>query len=221
MAGARSRAGKRQSAWEDRALDRVRQQALQRGHRIVQAARQIVAEGGLDALTLRALLDKTGLARRAFYRHFAAMDDLLLALFEDTMAVGATRLREQLVTIDDPIAALEHAVRTIASGALATPDRLYNLAMTREHVRLAEQRPDELKAAHAPMHDLLADLLRAGIEAKAVRGADPSRLAEMIHGLVSTEVHRNLYRGADDVDWIDDLWEFCRGGIARPTGRAR
>ncbi|MBM4243686.1 MAG: hypothetical protein FJ148_07720 [Deltaproteobacteria bacterium] len=62
MAGGRSSAGKRQSAWEDRALDRVRQQALQRGHRIAQAARQIVAEGGLDALTLRAVLDKAGLA---------------------------------------------------------------------------------------------------------------------------------------------------------------
>jgi len=88
MAGGRSSAGKRQSAWEDRALDRVRQQALQRGHRIVQAARRIVAEGGLDALTLRAVLDKAGLARRAFYRHFAAMDDLLLALFEDTVRHG-------------------------------------------------------------------------------------------------------------------------------------
>jgi hypothetical protein len=58
------------------------------------------------------------------------MDDLLLALFEDTVAGGATRLREQLKEIADPIAALEHVVRTIASGALSSSDRIYNLAMT-------------------------------------------------------------------------------------------
>lgn len=221
MAGARPGTERRQRAWEERALDRVRQQALQRGHRIVRIARDLVAEGGLDSLTLRAILERSGLARRAFYRHFESMDDVLLALFEDTMAVGATRLREQLDEIDDPIVALEHVVRTIASGALSSSNRIYNLAMTQQHLRLAEQRPDELKAAHAPMNDLIADLLRAGMKAGVVRDADQSLLAEMIHRLVSTEVHRNLYRGADDIEWIDDLWEFCRGGIAAPARRRR
>jgi hypothetical protein len=34
---------KPQSAWEAPALDRVRQQALLRGHRVVKAARELVA----------------------------------------------------------------------------------------------------------------------------------------------------------------------------------
>jgi AcrR family transcriptional regulator len=213
MAGVSTRAGRSQRAWEERALDRVRQQALQRGHRVVKAAREIVSEGGLESLTLRAVLQKTGLARRAFYAHFGSMDDVLLALFEDTMAHGAARLREQLAGIDDPIVALEKLVRAIASGALSSSDRVYNIAMTQQHIRLAEHRPDELHAAHAPMNDLIADVLRAGIRAGAVREADASRLAEIVHALISTEVHRNLYRGADDTGWVDDLWEFCLGGI--------
>ena len=204
-------------AWEDRALDRVRQQALQRGHRIVRAARELVATGGLESVTLRALLDKTGLARRAFYSHFRSMDDVLLALFEDTMATGAARLREQIAPIDDPMMALEHVVRTIASTALSPPERIYTLAMSREHTRLAEQRSDELNSAHAPMTELIGDLLRAGMKAGAVRETDPTALSRIVHGLIATEVHRNLYRGADDTYWIDDLWDFCLGGVRVAT----
>jgi AcrR family transcriptional regulator len=213
MAGTSSGTKRPQRAWEERALDRVRRQALQRGHRLVRAARELVAEGGLESVTLRALLDKTGLARRAFYGHFRSMDDVLLALFEDTMATGAARLRGQITAMDDPMVALEHVVRTIASTALSPTERIYTLAMSQEHIRLAEQRPDDLSAAHAPMTGLIADLLRAGTKAGVVRETDPKALAQIVHGLIATEVHRNLSRNADDIDWIDDLWEFCLGGI--------
>src|SRR5215468_6168413 len=91
MAGASPDTKKPPRAWEERALDRARQQVLRGGYRVVRAARELVAEGGLDSVTLRALLKKTGLSRRAFYRHFESMDDVLLALFEDTMASGTAR----------------------------------------------------------------------------------------------------------------------------------
>jgi hypothetical protein len=149
------------------------------------------------------------------------MDDVLLALFEDTMASGAASLREQLASIDDPIAALEHVVRTIASTALSPSERIYTLAMTQEHIRLTEHRPKELNAALAPMSSLIGDLLRAGMKSGAVRETDPGALSEIVHGLIATEVHRNLYRGADDTEWIGDLWEFCLGGIARSSRRRR
>jgi hypothetical protein len=93
------------------------------------------------------------------------------------------------------------------------------LAISQEHIRLAENRPEELSAALAPMNELIADLLRAGMKTRAVRAADASKMAEIIHGLISTEVHRNLYRGAADPGWIDDLWDFCLGGIRRLVGR--
>jgi len=197
----------------------VREQALRRGHRIVQAATELVAEGGLESVTLRALLDKTGLARRAFYSHFRSMDDVLLAVFEDAMAAGAARFREDSERLVDPVAALEHVVRTTATAALSSSDRVYMLAMTQQHVRLAQHRPDELNAAHAPMTDLYADLLRTGMEKGVVRQADPRALAELIQGLISTQIHRNLHRVAEDAKWVDDLWEFVRSGIGASGGR--
>jgi len=44
-------------------------------------------------------------------------------------------------------------------------------------------------------------------------------MAEIIHALISTQIHRNPYRRADDTSWIDDLWDFCLGGIGRYTHR--
>ena len=100
MAGASPETKKPQRAWEERALDRVREQALQRGHRLVRAARELVAEGGLESVTLRALLDKTGLARRAFYSHFRSMDDVLLvAVTEKRTPADIDRLADTLAEV--------------------------------------------------------------------------------------------------------------------------
>jgi hypothetical protein len=76
MAGASPGTKRPQRAWEERALDRVRQQALQRGHRLVKAARELVAEGGLESVTLRALLDTTP---REILPATSGMDDVLLS----------------------------------------------------------------------------------------------------------------------------------------------
>jgi hypothetical protein len=71
------------------------------------------------------------------------------------------------------------------------------------------------------MSELIADLLRAGMETGAVRETDATALSEVVHGLIAAEVHRNLHRGAEGTGWIDDLWEFCLGGIGRSARRRR
>ena len=45
---------------------------------IVEAAYALLDEEGLEGLTIRAMLKRTGLARRAFYERFAGKDDLVL-----------------------------------------------------------------------------------------------------------------------------------------------
>ena len=75
--------------WEDRTAQRVmegsREQILERSRRIVEAAYELLEEDGLEGLTIRAVLNKTGLSRRAFYERFEGKDDLVLAVFEQTI----------------------------------------------------------------------------------------------------------------------------------------
>lgn len=200
----------RRPAWERRSLDRLGGQALQRSQRIIRAAHELVAEGGLEAVSLRPLLERSGLSRRAFYDRFEGMDDVLLALFEDTMRSGAAGLVKRLARVEGSLAKIEALVRTMASpGPSGRKSRTWVLAMTREHARLAELRPDELREATRPMDRLIAGILADGMKEGTVRDADPERLAEMLHALVASEVHRNLHLRSRGRAWIDDLCEFC------------
>jgi AcrR family transcriptional regulator len=204
-------------AWERRSLDRVGRQALQRSHKVIRAARELVAEGGLEAVTLRPLLEKSGLSRRAFYERFRGMDDVLLALFEETMAQGAVALAKRIAKVEGAAARLEALVRAMASGAQArSKDRTYMLAMSSEHVRLAEQRPAELLEATLPMTRLMAEILEAGMAEGTIRRTDPHALAETLHALVASEVHRNLHLERRGKGWIDALCDFCLCGVRKP-----
>jgi AcrR family transcriptional regulator len=211
----RAEAGDR-PAWERRSLDRVGRQALQRSHKVIRAARELVALGGLEAVTLRPLLEKSGLSRRAFYDRFRGMDDVLLALFEETMAQGAAALAKRIAKVEGAPARLEALVRAMASGAQGrSRDRTYVLAMSSEHVRLAEQRPRDLLAATRPMSRLMAEILEAGMREGTIREADPERLADMLHAVVASEIHRSLHLDRRGKGWIDDLCHLCLRGIQR------
>src|SRR5436309_4760446 len=86
------------AGWEERSASRVletgRDQILERSRKIVQAAYELLEEQGLEGLTIRAVLKKTGLSRRAFYERFEGKDDLVLAVFEHTIRNAATYLTE-------------------------------------------------------------------------------------------------------------------------------
>jgi AcrR family transcriptional regulator len=200
----------RRPAWERRSLDRLGGQSLQRSQRIIRAAHELVAEGGLAAVSLRPLLERSGLSRRAFYDRFEGMDDVLLALFEDTMRTGAEGLSRRVAKVEGALAKIETLVRTMASpGPGGQRNRTWVLAMTREHARLAELRPEGLREATRPMDRLIAGILEGGMREGTVRKADPDQLAEMLHALVASEVHRNLHLGRRGKAWVDDLCAFC------------
>jgi AcrR family transcriptional regulator len=202
------------AAWEQRSLARVGRQALQRSRKIIRAARELVEEGGLEAVTLRPILERSGLSRRAFYERFEGMDDVLLALFEETMARGAEGLARRIAKVEGAPAKIEALVRGMASSAQGpSKSRIYILAMSSEHARLAEQRPAELREATRPMNSLMSRILEEGMKEGTIRQADPEGLAEMLHALVASEVHRNLHLDRPGKRWLDDLCAFCLHGV--------
>ncbi len=200
------------SAWQQRSVDRAGHQVLQQGNRIVEAARELVMAGGLEAVTLRPLLEKSGLSRRAFYGRFEGMDDVLLALFEDTMAQSTTTLRKRIADVEGTLAKMEALIRRMASLAQHSSDRVYMLAMTSEHVRLAEHRPNELSDALLPINSLMSEILEEGMRDGEIRETDPVKLAQMLHSLVSTEIHRNLFREVRHKRWSEELGTLCESG---------
>jgi AcrR family transcriptional regulator len=217
--------------WEERTTHRVlevgRDQLLKRSRQIVDAAYELLEKEGLEGLTIRAVLNKTGLSRRAFYERFADKDDLVLAVFEETIRAAASLYTEQIKSMAGPMQRLQHIITSIvlARNTLDGSDHeprnsKRGTALSREHLRLAESRSTDLQAPLAPLVSLIAKQLADGMAVGEVRHGDPQRMATLVYNLVSTTVHTALLAEeqlrpdrAHQVQLANDIWEFCRRGI--------
>jgi AcrR family transcriptional regulator len=217
----------KQARWEERSTHRVlearRDQILERSRQIVEAAYQLLEEKGLEGLTIRAVLKRTGLSRRAFYERFANKDELVLAVFEQTIRMATARYSEQISALADPMERLKLIVTCLVLGKSSleatggAEGGRRGAAMSREHLRLAESRPDDLQAALSPLLTLIARQLSDGMQTGSVRRYDPQRLAALVYNLVSTTVHTELLtQKTAHPDWArrvqlaTDIWDFCR-----------
>ncbi|WP_295634028.1 TetR/AcrR family transcriptional regulator [Novosphingobium sp.] len=198
-----------------------------RAGRIVLAAYELLDSAGLEGLTIRAVLARTGLARRAFYDCFAGKDALVLAVFAYTLRLAAGYFAEAVIRLPDPLARVEAIVTGIVMGSAAiegahdSGSNRRSAALSREHLRLAEAHPPELQAAVAPLIDLIAAHLADGMAAGQVRAGDPARMAALVYNLVSTTVHTQLI--AEEAATPDrarrealaeEIREFCRRAVA-------
>lgn len=216
--------------WEQRSAKRVpdagRDQILERSRKIVEAAYDLLEEEGLEGLTVRAVLNRTGLSRRAFYERFEGKDDLVLAVFEQTIRAATLHFSKLIGTLAGPIERLELIVTHLVLGktSLAPADHPSSnrrgAAMSREHLRMAESRPHELQAALSPLIALIAEQLSDGMATGSVRSGNPQRLATLVYNLVSTTVHTELLSQesaqpdrAHRAQLAADIWEFCRRAI--------
>ena len=209
-------------------LEARRDQILERSRQIVDAAYDLLQDEGLEGLTIRAVLTRTGLSRRAFYERFADKDELVLALFEHTIRMATSQYSIQVEALADPISRLKLIVTSLVLGQ-STPHTMRRresgrrgAAMSREHLRLAESRPDDLQAALSPLLSLIAKQLADGMDAALIRRCDPRRLASLVYNLVATTAHTELLaQKTARPDWIrraqlaEDTWEFCRRAVAK------
>lgn len=190
---------------------------------ILAAAFTLIEEEGLDGLTIRAMLKRTGLARRAFYERFAGKDDLVLAVFEETLKEAAAFLDREVAQHPDALEQIHAIVLGLVLGSQPQEGgigiRLVS-AIVREHMRLAQTRPIELEKALAPLLDVIAERIRAGIRTGQLRTCDPDLQATLIYNLIASTVHTELLmeESGEPASYrrqrlADEIWEFCRRAI--------
>lgn len=196
---------------------------LERRLAVLRAADGLLESRGLDGLTIRAVLDATGLARRAFYDLFASKDDLVLGLFEHTIAQAAVLLEAEGAALSGPVERLRLIVQSIVGGQAGRGADGYDrrsAAFSREHLRLAEARPADLQRAIEPLVALIARQIEGGVASGAFRGASPERSARFVYNLISSTVHTETLRLAAGAlppetrgALAEDLWEFCQRAL--------
>lgn len=177
--------------------------APDRAARLVDAARALAEENGSAAFTVAQAATRAGSSLKGFYACFAGKDDLLVALLAAESAVGAQVLAPMVHADDDP---LHGYVAGIFGLATLPRARGYARVLVQEHRRLAENRPDELDAALAPLVDLLADVV------------GDTRDARTVFGLIVSGLHDVSLGHAEPADTAEYLHRFCRGAL---TGAGR
>lgn len=173
--------------------------------RFVAAARDLANESGSANFTVAQVAGRAGLSLKSFYRCFRSKDDLLVALLAAESQIGAAFLRELITGRTDPLRAF---VDELFAMALLPESAGYAGVLVREHRRLVEHRPDEIRAALAPLTDVIAAHLDS---------ADPSRDARTVFGVLLGGFHDVVLGRVDDVDeYAAYLYGFCAHGW---TGR--
>src|SRR6478736_7968973 len=98
-------------AWRQRAvsrsLDAARSRAEKRAKRFLDAAFELMDEKGSTEFTIQEVIDRSQQSLRGFYQYFNGKDELLLALFEETVREATEDLRAVVDDADAPLDRLE------------------------------------------------------------------------------------------------------------------
>src|ERR1700686_3451704 len=97
-------------AWRQRAVSRslnaARSRAEQRVQRFLDAAFELIDEKGTTDFTIQEVIDRSKQSLRGFYQYFDGKDELLLALFEDSILESSIDLGEAVESESEPLACL-------------------------------------------------------------------------------------------------------------------
>ena len=213
--------GGAQLGWEDRALERSladrRDRSSERARRLVASARHLAGNGS-SSFTVADVAADVGISLRSFYRHFAGRDDLLLALFEEEARHHVELLGELVGDGGEPIDRVRGCVEALCD--LVVTGEGYAALLVREHLRLGDERSDEIRAALAPLLDLFQDELEAAAVAGDLRAVDRFDAATVLT-LVLTHVQTALLLAPGEPAPTQRIWRFCQGALGAPTTTSR
>ncbi|MGI5163590.1 TetR/AcrR family transcriptional regulator [Spirillospora sp. CA-253888] len=142
---------------------------------LLDAARALVAEEGIEALSLAALARRVGLSRPSLYEYFRSKDDLVAAIVEEELPRWAALVERALADPPDLVAKIEAYIRVQLE--VMTDGRHAAAVALVEHA-LAEPARERIRDGHA-------QLLRPLVDALAADGVpDPELRAELVQGIV-------------------------------------
>lgn len=135
---------------------------LTRGDRFIKTAVAILGETGRTDFTVQEVVARSKTSLRAFYQHFSSKDELLLALFERTIAQSVQSWRAETMGLDST-AALKLVIDRLSQQPESSIQDSLNRALTLYNQHLAETRPREYARVLSPLHRLIRDIVGQGI----------------------------------------------------------
>src|SRR5262245_44143225 len=164
-------------AWRERAVSRslnaARSRAEVRVQRFLDAAFALIDEKGTTEFTIQEVIDRSKQSLRGFYQYFDGKDELLLALFEETVGEAVEDLRTVVDAEAEPLDRLR--AFTIRLHEWCDPSEKprrrsshYRRPIMDFAVQLTVDHSERVKAAMAPIFRTMIELVAAANTAGAI-----------------------------------------------------
>lgn len=207
-------------AWKQRAVERstraAKLRAEQRVQRFLDAAQAIITKEGTTDFTVQQVVDVSKQSLRSFYQHFDGKHELLLALFEDALRRATDQIRAAASGQEDPLDRVKVAVQLLFE--LSRPDPAARRPLFTDFApRLLISHPAEVRGAHAPLLQLLAEVLTEAKEAGRLRtGINPRRAAALTMQTVMFVAQSAAASDEENLPVLtaDEVWDFVSKGFA-------
>lgn len=206
-----------------RQTDKVAARLADTRRSILDAARDLVSEGGFAAVQMAEVARRAGVATGTLYRYFSSKEELCRQVFREvsahemsllaTIATGDERARTRLAKV----------LRTFAGRAVKGRRLAYALLAEPVDVNLAEERAF-FRRTHA---EIFARILEDGIEAGEFPKTNVRIAAACIAGAIPTALIGPLAPQSHELDSepervVEEIVGFCMAGIgAAPAGKAK
>jgi AcrR family transcriptional regulator len=181
---------------------------------IMQAAYRLIGHNETGSTAVQDILTEAGLSTRAFYRHFASKDDLIVAMYRADSARVAAELSAALAAAPTPPAAVEawidHWLAIAYDPRRAKHVRVLSSAEARSALGLRSVEAEDSRTSIA----VLAQVLSAGRHSGHFPSVEPDDDARAFQAVVGALLQARLFRE------FTPSWAQARAHLCSLIGRA-
>jgi len=223
MAGIGAAPDPNEPAWRERAVSRslnaARSRAEQRVQRFLDAAFELIDEKGTTEFTIQEVVERSKQSLRGFYEYFAGKDELVIALFEESIREAGEDIQNTVDAETDPLQRLRaYTIRLhewCDPGETPRKRGSHNRrAIADVSMHLTLNNSERIRAALAPLSHLLLELMENATAAGAIHVADTRRATALVHQTVMNNWFGNRLVNDPKLRLTaEETWEFCLHGF--------
>jgi AcrR family transcriptional regulator len=210
-------------AWRQRAVSRslnaARARAEQRVQRFLDAAFALIDEKGTTEFTIQEVIDRSKQSLRGFYQYFDGKDELLLALFEETVREATDDMQTVVESASDPFERLRAFTIRLHEWCDPSDKPSKRSAHNRRpimefSVHLTVDHAERVKGAMAPISRMMRELVDGANASGAINVTDTRRAAALMQQTVMYSWFGNrLVDNARMRLSAEATWDFCLHGL--------
>ncbi|MER5281053.1 TetR/AcrR family transcriptional regulator [Streptomyces sp. NPDC002809] len=200
-----------------RSTARTEATRLAHRERLLDAARELLTEGGYAAASIAALADRAGVATGSVYNHFASKQELLAAVFRHVAGHELAAVREAVQAESGAAQQVRALVEVFSYRALRSPRTAWALLAEPVDPLVEQERLTYRRGYHA----LAESVVAAGVTTGELPAQNPRLSAAAVIGAVSEALLGPLSPVGERTDpdpVVDGITALCLRAVGAPAG---